>query len=155
MAGGGGGGGGDWSDQPEFDSGETVDLNLTSLIDVVLVVLVVFMVSTSAIVDRDRIEHAQGQVDLQLPTGSAPSDSAKHAEVTVQIDADGQLFVGGQPTEWRSLSKDLAEKLGKDAQLQVRVDADQRLPVQRAVEVLEQLQTLGIQNVGLGTQGKK
>lgn len=152
---GGGGGGGDGSDQPEFDSGDSVDLNLTSLIDVVLVVLVVFMVSTSAIVDRDRLEHTQGQVDLQLPTGSAPSDATKHVEVTVQIDADGQLFVGGQPTEWRSLSKDLAEKLGKDAQLQVRVDADQRLPVQKAVEVLEQLQALGIQNVGLGTQGKK
>jgi biopolymer transport protein ExbD len=49
----------------------------------------------------------------------------------------------------------LVEKLGKDGQLQVRVDADQRLPVQKAVEVLEQLQSLGIQNVGLGTQGQK
>lgn len=151
----GGGGGGDGSDFPEFDSGESVDLNLTSLIDVVLVLLVVFMVSTSAIVDRDRQEHAQGQVELQLPTGATPADNAKHSEVTVQINADGQLFVGGQATEWRSLSKDLVEKLGKDGQLQVRVDADQRLPVQKAVEVLEQLQSLGIQNVGLGTQGQK
>lgn len=145
---------GDWGEQPELDQGESVELNLTSLVDVVLVLLVVFMVSTSAIVDRDRLQQSQGQVDLQLPTGSAPNTLAAHAEVTLQVDADGQLFVGGQPTEWRSLSKDLAEKLSKDAELQVRVDADQRLPVQRAVEVLEHLQSLGIHNVGLGTKGK-
>lgn len=145
---------GDWGEQPEFDNGDAVELNLTSLVDVVLVLLVVFMVSTSAIVDRDRLQQAQGQVDLQLPTGATPTAQMAHSEVTLQVDADGQLFVAGQPTEWRSLSKDLAEKLGKDGELQVRVDADQRLPVQKAVEVLEQLQSLGIHNVGLGTKGK-
>ncbi len=145
---------GDWGESPELDAGEAVELNLTSLVDVVLVLLVTFMVSTSAIVDRDRAQQAQGQVDLQLPTGSTPTTQVAHAEVTVQVDADGQLFVSGQPTEWRSLTKDLVEKLAKDGELQVRVDADQRLPVQKAVEVLEQLQGLGIHNVGLGTKGK-
>lgn len=145
---------GNWGDEGEFEPPEQIDLNLTSLVDVVLVLLVTFMVSTSAVVERERLQQAAGQVDLQLPTGSAPTNASPPTEVTVQVDADGQLFVAGQATEWRSLSKDLAEKLGKDGELQVRVDADQRLPVQKAVEVLEQLQSLGIKNVGLGTKGK-
>ncbi len=143
-----------WGDEGEFEPPEQIDLNLTSLVDVVLVLLVTFMVSTTAIAERDRLQQAAGEVQLQLPTGSAPSDSTPPTEVTVQVDADGQLFLAGQPTEWRSLSQDLVAKLAKDANLQVRVDADQRLPVQKAVEVLERLQGLGIQRVGLGTQGK-
>jgi biopolymer transport protein ExbD len=143
-----------WGDEGEFEPPEQIDLNLTSLVDVVLVLLVTFMVSTSAIAERDRLQQAAGQVQLQLPTGSTPSPATPPTEVTVQVDADGQLFLGGAPTEWRSLSQDLTAKLAKDANLQVRVDADQRLPVQKAVEVLERLQALGIQHVGLGTQDK-
>lgn len=143
-----------WGDEGEFEPPEQIDLNLTSLVDVVLVLLVTFMVSGTAIAERDRLQQAAGEVQLQLPTGSAPSEAAPPTEVTVQVDADGQLFIAGKPTEWRSLSQDLVDRLGKDANLQVRVDADQRLPVQKAVEVLERLQGLGIQRVGLGTQGK-
>lgn len=143
----------DWGSEPD-DAHEVVDLNLTSLIDVVLVVLIVFMVSTSAIVDRDRLAHAEGKVELTLPTGqSKPTSATPHAEVTVQVDANGLLFLNGAPTEWKSLTADLVDKLLKDRELQVRIDADQRLPVQKAVEVLEHLQNLGIKNVGLGTQG--
>ncbi len=144
----------DWGSEPE-DQSEVVDLNLTSLVDVVLVLLVVFMVSTSAIVDRDRLAHAEGRVDLQLPAGNQlPSDRKPAGELSLQIDSDGLLFVDGAPTDWQALRKDLVERLGKDADLQVRVDADQRLPVSKAVEVLDQLQNLGIRNVGLGTKAK-
>ncbi len=144
----------DWGSEPE-EASEVVDLNLTSLVDVVLVLLVVFMVSTSAIVDRDRLAHAEGRVDLQLPTGNQqPTDRKPAGELTLQINSDGLLFVDGAPTDWKALSANLVERLGKDADLQVRVDADQRLPVSKAVEVLDQLQNLGIRNVGLGTKGK-
>jgi len=143
----------DWGGEPD-ESSEVVDLNMTSLVDVVLVLLVVFMVSTSAIVDRDRLAHAEGRVDLQLPTGSQQrTDKRPSAEVSLQVNSDGLLFVDGAPTDWNALRKDLIDRLGKDAELQVRVDADQRLPVSKAVEVLDQLQNLGIRNVGLGTKG--
>ncbi len=145
----------DWGSEPD-DAHEVVELNLTSLVDVVLVLLIVFMVSTSAIVDRDRLAQAEGKVELMLPTGqSKPSAAPPHGELTVQVDANGLMFVNGVATEWKSLTSDLVERLTKDRELQVRVDADQRLPVQKAVEVLEHLQNLGIRNVGLGTQGAK
>jgi biopolymer transport protein ExbD len=145
---------GGW-DRPEEDHQEGVELNLTSLVDVMLVLLIIFMVSTSAMVDKDREDDAaRGQVELQLPSGRSPTDQPSKREVVVQIDADGNLFQDGAATEWKSLSASLLGRLPAEPELQVRIDADQRLPVQRAVEVLEDLQALGIRNVGLGTQKK-
>ena len=145
----------DWGPEPD-DSSDVVDLNMTSLVDVVLVLLVVFMVSTSAIVDRDRLANAVGKVDLQLPSGNqAASDQPRPAELALAVNADGLLFLNGAPTEWNALSKDLIARLAADPDIQVRIDADQALSVQKAVEVLEHLQNLGIRNVGLGTQGAK
>lgn len=144
----------DWGPEPD-DAHDVVDLNLTSLVDVVLVLLVVFMVSTSAIVDRDRLAHAEGKVDLQLPSGrERHTDLRPPEEVEVQVDVDGNLALGGATIAWADLLGKLGDKLGRDPNLHVRIDADQRLPVQKAVEVLERLQNLGIKNVGLGTQGK-
>lgn len=145
----------EWDQRPEDDAPETVELNLTSLVDVVMVLLVIFMVSTSAVIDHDRLASATGQVELQLPSGQMPASDTPRGEVVVQIDADGSLYQNGVATEWRSMAKELADRMAKDPELQVRVDADQRLPVQKAVEVLENLQNLGIRNVGLGTKGQQ
>lgn len=142
-------------ERPEDEHTESVELNLTSLVDVMLVLLIIFMVSTSAMVDKEREDDAaKGQVELQLPSGRAATDQPSKREVVVQIDADGNLFQDGTATEWKSLSQNLLDRLPQEPELQVRIDADQRLPVQRAVEVLEDLQALGIRNVGLGTQKK-
>ena len=144
----------DWGEHPESDTPETVELNLTSLVDVVLVLLIIFMVATSAVADRDKAEAASGVVDLQLPTGSVPADGKPHGEVVVQINADGALFQDGKATDPRSLDQQLVERLAKEPDLQVRVDADQKLNYQKLAEVLAQLQTLGVRNVSLG-MGKK
>lgn len=144
----------DWGEHPESDTPETVELNLTSLVDVVLVLLIIFMVATSAVADHDKSDATAGVVDLQLPTGSLAADGKPHGEVVVQLDADGSLFEDGKATDPRTLDKSIVERLAKDPDLQVRVDADQKLNYQRLAEVLAQLQSLGVRNVSLG-MGRK
>lgn len=140
----------DWGEHPESDVQEQVDLNLTPLIDVVLVVLIIFMVSTAAVADKGKSDAATGVVDLQLPTGKVPTDAQPRGEVVVQINADGALFQNGAATDIKTLDKELLEKLAKDPDVQVRVDADQKLPYQKLAEILADLQSLGIRNVSLG-----
>ncbi len=141
-----------WDEHPESDIPETVELNLTSLVDVVLVLLVVFMVSSAVMVDKGKSDSPAGVVDLQLPTGKTASNEAPPPEVVVQINADGALFQAGSATEWRSMAKDLAERMAKQPELQVRLEADERLPYQKVMDVILELQSLGIHNIGLATK---
>ena len=142
----------DWGEDPSLQEPDGVELNLTPLVDVVLVLLVVFMVSSAVVVDTSRAEAAQAQVELQLPAGAVPAQAAPMAEVVLQVDLDGALYEDGRSTDWKALTQTLVDRLAKEPNLQVRIDSDQRLPVQRLVEVISGLQALGIRNVGLGTK---
>lgn len=144
----------DWGEHPENDMPESVELNLTSLVDVVLVLLIIFMVSTAVVAEKGKPENAAGVVDLQLPTGKVPTEAQPKGEVVVQINADGALFQNGAATDEKTLQKDLVERLTKEPDLQVRVDADQKLSYQRLAELLSELQSLGVHNVSLGMGSK-
>jgi biopolymer transport protein ExbD len=144
----------DWDDRPELDTPENVELNLTSLIDVVLVLLIVFMVSAGVYVESGRAD-AGTQVELQLPSGSSVTDQPPKSEMVVQINADGLLFQNGAATEWRSMTKELADRLGREPDLQVRVEADERLSYSKVMETILELQSLGVRNIGLGTRSQQ
>jgi biopolymer transport protein ExbD len=144
----------DWGDDVGLEEPESVELNLTALIDVMMVLLIVFLVSASVVVETTRADSAQGVIELALPTGQMPSTAQVPSEIAVQIDTDGALFENGKATDWRTLAQSLATRLAKDPELQVRVDSDQRLPVQRLVELIADLQALGVRNVGLGTKAQ-
>jgi biopolymer transport protein ExbD len=70
----------------------------------------------------------------------------------VQIDADGNMFEGGAPMDRRSLGMRVLEKLKGAPDLQVRVEADQKLTYERVMAVIARLQELGVKNVGLATR---
>ncbi len=144
----------DWGEGAGLDLPETVELNLTSLVDVVLVLLIIFMVSTAAVVEKDKSDRAAGVVDLTLPTGKVPTEGSPKGQVVVQINADGALFRDSNATDLHALEKDLVEQLAKQPELTVRVDADHKLSYQRLAEILADLQSLGIKNVSLGMGAK-
>ena len=140
-----------WPEDSELEGGD-VDLNLTSLVDVVFALLIVFMVSSAAIIEQGRNDAAAGQIDLALPTGQTKSAPKSGAEVVVQVDADGNLFTQGKPTDRKTLATDVLSKLAADPTLQVRIEADNKLPYQRVMDVIGHLHDIGVRNVGLATR---
>ena len=140
----------DWGDHPELDMPESVELNLTSLVDVMLVLLIIFMVSSAVMGESGKPDADSGLVDLQLPSGQVQSTAPATTEVLVQINSDGALFQSGTATDQRALAKELTARMAKEPDLQVRIEADQRLPYQKVAELLAELQSLGVKNVSLG-----
>jgi len=130
------------------------ELNLTSLVDVVFALLVVFMVSSAAMVEEGRTDAAAGQIELALPTGSNQLNQATPTELVLQIDVDGSLFMSGKATDDKSLADDIMARLAKTPDLQVRVEADSKLSYQRVMDMIGKLQGLGVRNVGLATRAK-
>ena len=141
----------DWSHDPIEEPGP--QLNLTSLVDVVFALLIVFMVSSAAMVEQGLSESATGQVDLALPTGATQPKDVDSNALRLQIDADGAVYVDDDAVKLTELDDRVMAKLRQRPDMQVQVQADSKLSYQQVMEIVLRLQTLGVRNVGLAARG--
>ncbi|RMG96913.1 MAG: biopolymer transporter ExbD [Deltaproteobacteria bacterium] len=129
------------------ESGEPVSaINVTSLVDVMFCLLIMFMIATPLMSPEGK------EVTLPAARGETISEEEFMTSV-VSIDAAGNVFLGTLP-----LSKDperLAEELAKNAKLSdagvVFLQADQTVPFDRVVDVLVALKKAEIGEVGFVT----
>jgi biopolymer transport protein ExbD len=100
------------------------DINVTPLVDIVLVLLIVFMITMPTIVKLDAM--AEGELDISLPKASdAAPLTAKRTELVVNIDANGQFIVGNVPhsdTELRQLMEEAQQRTPGKTTMQIRAD---------------------------------
>lgn len=121
---------------------EPLELNLIPLIDVVFMLLIFFMLTTTFVHDRTL------KVDLPV----SESGSAERAELenhVIELDERGQIAVDGQ----RVSEQDLPDVLGGIAGdgRPVVLWADAQVVNQRVVTVLDQARRAGIDKIGMGT----
>ncbi len=129
------------------DSGEPVSaINVTSLVDVMFCLLIMFMIATPLMSPKGK------DVDLPPARGEKISEEEFMRSV-ISVDAAGNVFLGTLP-----LSKDperMAEELSKNAKLSeagvVFLQADQTVPFDRIVDVLVALKKAEIGEVGFVT----
>jgi biopolymer transport protein ExbD len=122
-------------------------MNLTSLIDVVLLLLIFFMVSTT-FVDESRIK-------LQLPQASTePATDQKKDPIEVAVTATGEYRVNGQVlinTSPATLSAAVSKLAGERRDLPVTIRADARSTHQSVVTAMDVLGRLGFKAISIAT----
>ncbi len=125
------------------ESEEDVSINLTSLIDVIFLLLIFFMVTTT-LIDPSR------KLDIQLPEAKAASDQAKSIPVTIEMGARGKIALNGESVNLSTLEARLqAIKGGKKTAV---VRADRRLDYGRVVQVLGILRGTGFFDIGIAVK---
>jgi biopolymer transport protein ExbD/biopolymer transport protein TolR len=115
------------------------DINVVSLIDVMMLLMVIFMITAPMM---------QGGVDVALPKAEARALEPKSGLV-VTVSRNGQIFVDETPLtyeEFRASFKALAERRGKDG---VYLRADDGVNYGVVVRVLAVIQASGVNGVGL------
>jgi biopolymer transport protein ExbD len=125
---------------------EEPEINLTSLIDVVLLLLVFFMVSTSFI--------KATEIRLQLPQADAMPRVDPPAEIEIMVSAAGDYFVDGQELVNRrpeTLQRALEQVAGEQRNLPVTIRADGRVAHQSVVTALDIVGRLGFSQVLIAT----
>ena len=126
---------------------EEPEMNLTSLIDVVLLLLIFFMVSTT-FVDESRIK-------LQLPQASnEPAAEQKKDPIEVAVTAGGEYRVNGQTlinTSPATLSAAVSKLAGERRDLPVTIRADARSTHQSVVTAMDVLGRLGFKAISIAT----
>ena len=127
-------------------SGGTTDsiasINVTPLVDVMLVLLVIFMVTAPII---------QQGVSVDLPKAAGAPLASQTAPVVVSIDRAGRLSLGDEVLSISDLSVRLRALVGKKADQQVYVRADQAVPYGQVMRAMGALREAGLVKVGLVT----
>jgi biopolymer transport protein ExbD len=128
-------------------SHEEPELNLISLVDVVLLLLIFFMLSTT-FVDESRIE-------LQLPQASSePATEQRKDPIEVAVTASGEYRVNGQTlinTSPSTLSAAVSKIAGDSREIPITLRADARATHQSVVTAMDVLGRLGFRAISIAT----
>jgi biopolymer transport protein ExbD/biopolymer transport protein TolR len=138
MASGLGGGLGSQRGEMPFNA----DVNVTSLVDVMLVLLIIFMITAPIM---------QGGVDVELPRAEARPLSPKEGMV-VTVNRDGRIFVDQTPVTYRDFRVTFKSLVATRKPTGVYLQADDRVPYGDVVRVLAVVRGAGVSNVGLVAQ---
>lgn len=123
------------------ESEEEVGISLTSLIDVIFLLLIFFMVTTT-IIDPSR------RLDIQLPEAKAASTEAKSIPVNIEMGEGGEILLNGQGVDLATLESRL-RTMGKEGNKTAIVRADRRLDYGHVVRVLGICRASGFYDIGI------
>jgi biopolymer transport protein ExbD len=119
------------------------DINITPMLDVAYVLLLIFIIMTTATV--------QG-ITVNLPKASSTPSLSKPKTKAVSIAPDGQIFLDTYPVSIEELETRLAQYKAATPDLPVVLKADASIQYQRVIEVLDVVTRLEISQLGLVTQ---
>jgi biopolymer transport protein TolR len=115
------------------------DINMTPLIDVMLVLVVIFILTAPLLASS---------LQLQLPSSEAARPAQAARAVSVALDASGQLYLDEQVLGLASLQQRLAEIARQNPQTEVQLRADARVPYGQVVGVMDAAQQAGLSRIG-------
>ncbi|QCP48833.1 biopolymer transporter ExbD [Trinickia violacea] len=127
------------------DDGLMNEINMTPLVDVMLVLLIIFLVTIPA------IHHA---VKIDLPHASSQKQDTKPAHVTVSVQADGTVLWDDKPVTDDVLRADIAQAAQADPQPELHLRADRKVPYERVADVMSAAQAGGLTKIGFVTEPK-
>jgi biopolymer transport protein ExbD len=128
----------------QFENDEAItEINVTPLVDITLVLLLIFMVTTAYIV------HPSIKVDL--PRAST-GEKTKPSTVSIVMTREGQLYLNGNRTEIDALVAHVQKEASQDPSLQVVISADTTLLYGRVVWLIDLVKQLGVRRYALNIQ---
>ena len=145
MALGGAGGGGHGRRGRRGRRGPLTEINVTPLVDVMLVLLIIFMISAPLLTVG---------VPVELPKTDASAVETDNEPLTVSIDQQGAIFVDQEETSFEALATRLLTQAGGTEQAGERpvfVRADGRAPYQAVARVMARLSASGFTKLNLIT----
>jgi biopolymer transport protein TolR len=122
------------------------DINVTPLVDVMLVLVVIFIITAPLLASSIR---------LDLPSTEAAKPGEVPKFVTVALEKTGQAYFNDLPVTAPQLAEKLAEAAKQNPDTEVQLRADEAVPYGRVVEVMGAAQTAGLNRIGFVAQPRK
>jgi len=119
------------------------EINVTPLVDVMLVLLIIFMVTAPML--------TQG-VDVNLPQATAKALRSEEERLVITVDANSRIFIGKQPVEFNRIGGVLQQIVAQRSDRQVYFRADRTVPYGLVVKVIAEVRNSGIEKLGMVTE---
>jgi len=125
------------------DRGMMAQINVTPLVDVMLVLLVIFMVTAPMM---------QQGVQVNLPKADTKGMNAQEDTVIVAVDKNGRTFINKDEVPAGDLRKKLAEMFATRTKKEVFLKADAGVPYGEVVRAMAEIKGAGIERLGMVTE---
>ena len=122
------------------------NINVTPMVDVMLVLLIIFMVITPML---------NNKVNVDLPTAAAAvvmDNANKEDAVTVAVTRDGKTFLGGDQVQDADLGAKISSKLENATSKQVFLRADNRANYGKVMDAIDGIREAGVSDLGMLTE---
>ena len=132
------------------DEGKKVNsnINVTPMVDVMLVLLIIFMVITPML---------NNKVNVELPKADAAKimeNANKEDAVMVAVTRDGKIYLGGDQIAVEAMGTTIADKLSKNPEKKVYLRADNRAMYGKVMDAIDGVRAAGVSDLGLLTEKK-
>jgi biopolymer transport protein ExbD len=129
----------------KYDEDEKPQVQLTSMMDCIFLMLIFFLVSS-------QLKKIEKEIPLELPVADATQDvKAAPDLVTVSVDSKGDLYVNSKPVGAAGLRSALQAAVAENPDRRIRIDGDMFAPFRSIVQVLDTCQQERLNVVGIHT----
>ncbi len=132
--------------EEEDADGIVAEINVTPLTDIFLVLLIIFMVTTTAVVQEGK--------NIDLPSAEIAAETPPEG-VTVEVDDEGAIHVNGELVSDGGLGAAIEEALAAAQDKVVVLRGDKRVLLGQAVNVLDLAQEAGAEGIAIATQRER
>ena len=122
------------------------EINLTPLIDIMLVLLIIFMVTSSVSLESG--------LDIDLPQTTAKTAQKQVNAVIISIDSSEEVFVQGRKAERSVLEQTIAEALKAEGTNLVVLEGDRRATLEKAIEIMDIAKQAGATKFAIAAESK-
>ncbi|MEW5740849.1 MAG: biopolymer transporter ExbD [Myxococcota bacterium] len=123
---------------------EITGINVTPLVDIVLVLLIIFMVTANFIV-RETVE-------VDLPRAANTDDKTVQGPVMITMDKDAKVFFDGAELDERTLMEKMRAAVANDKEVRAIISADQTLNYGKVMGLIDLVKEAGITKFALNIQ---
>ena len=128
------------------DENIIAEINMTPLIDIMLVLLILFMVTSSMSLESG--------LDVELPQVSGGTQSKEGSAVIISLDPQGKLSVQGKPSQMATLKEDLRVAMKEAATGLVILEGDKSSRLGSAVVIMDIAKSAGASKFAIAAEGE-
>ncbi len=122
------------------DDGAISEINIVPFVDIILVVLIIFMVTTPLIM--------KPSINVNLPKSSS-GDKTEASKLSIGIAKDGTINLNGQPTSLEELTKYSQDMLTTQPDVQAIISADKDIAHGDVVSVIDAIKSAGVKKFAI------
>lgn len=126
------------------DGEEITGINVTPLVDVMLVLLVIFMVTANYI--------SQNALNLELPKAATGEASSNEVNLGFALDEASQLYLDGEAVSYAEVKKRIDEEKSAGKKLQALISADQKTPHGAVIKLMDEVRKHGVTDIAFNVE---